>query len=378
MPNKNLHEKAFDEATIQKLDIFELYTQEWLPTFIMSGHKKIYIFDFFAGPGYSITHQEGSPIRILRQVISQLPNIFTKGTQVVIIFNEYDRDKHSQLVKAIDNFINANAILKRAITAKNVIIPKPKNEDFEKLFSRIQNAFGSAPALMFLDQNGIKFLGDKYLLPLLNSKSTDFLYYVSSSYFNRFGEEEAFKAHLKLDMDEARKNPYKYIHRILLKSLREKIPQTSDMMLYPFSIKKGSNIYGIIFGTSHVRGADKFLRVAWGENEKNGEANFDIDDDTVKETPGLFDDDPNYAKELTKIAKFKNDVRQFVLEKRLKTNIDVYLFTIRRGHIPKHSADVLRKMKKDGLITYNKKSPCVSYDKTMNEKEQEIINYTVL
>lgn len=378
MPTKDLHEKPFDEATIQKLDIFELYTQEWLPTFIMSGHKKIYIFDFFAGPGYSVTHQEGSPIRILRQVISQLPNIFTKGTQVVIIFNEYDKDKHSQLVKAIDDFIDANDILKRAITAKNVIIPKPRNEDFDKLFSRIQKAFGSVPALMFLDQNGIKFLGDKYLLPLLNSKSTDFLYYVSSSYFNRFGEEDAFKTHLKLDMEEARKNPYKYIHRILLKSLREKIPQTSDMMLYPFSIKKGSNIYGIIFGTSHIRGADKFLRVAWGENEKNGEANFDIDDDVIKEAPGLFDDDPNYAKELTKIAKFKNDVRQFVLEKRLKTNMDVYLFTIRRGHIPQHSAEVLRKMKKEGLITYNKKSPCVSYDKTMNEKEREIIDYTVL
>lgn len=35
MGTKNLHDKAFDDTTITKLEIFENYTKEWLPTFIM-------------------------------------------------------------------------------------------------------------------------------------------------------------------------------------------------------------------------------------------------------------------------------------------------------------------------------------------------------
>lgn len=44
---KDLHAKPFDEGTLKKLEIFELYTREWLPTFLMSEYETIYIFDFF-------------------------------------------------------------------------------------------------------------------------------------------------------------------------------------------------------------------------------------------------------------------------------------------------------------------------------------------
>ena len=42
---KDLHEKPFDEGTLKKLDIFEAYTKQWLPTFIMNNFESdIYIF----------------------------------------------------------------------------------------------------------------------------------------------------------------------------------------------------------------------------------------------------------------------------------------------------------------------------------------------
>lgn len=44
---KDLHEKPFDEGTLKKLDIFEAYTKQWLPTFIMNNYESdIYIFDY--------------------------------------------------------------------------------------------------------------------------------------------------------------------------------------------------------------------------------------------------------------------------------------------------------------------------------------------
>ena len=50
MPTRNLHDHPFDEETILKLEIFEDYLKEWLPTFVMShADDDIWIFDFFAG-----------------------------------------------------------------------------------------------------------------------------------------------------------------------------------------------------------------------------------------------------------------------------------------------------------------------------------------
>lgn len=46
MPFVDLHEKAFDEGTIVKLELFEEYANEWLPTFIMSHYKEVWIFDY--------------------------------------------------------------------------------------------------------------------------------------------------------------------------------------------------------------------------------------------------------------------------------------------------------------------------------------------
>ena len=91
---RNLHDKPFDEGTLKKLEIFELYTTEWLPTFIMSKAECIWIFDFFAGTGYDINNEAGSPIRILRQIKNQIGNIYQKGTKVYLIFNEFDKTKN--------------------------------------------------------------------------------------------------------------------------------------------------------------------------------------------------------------------------------------------------------------------------------------------
>jgi hypothetical protein len=69
MPQKYLHSRQFDEATITKLEIFVNYAKEWIPTFVMSSFvKEIWIFDFFAGISSDLNGIVGSPIRILQQM----------------------------------------------------------------------------------------------------------------------------------------------------------------------------------------------------------------------------------------------------------------------------------------------------------------------
>ena len=85
----DLHSKEFDEATITKLELFEDYAKEWIPTFVMSNCTNLWIFDYFAGPGYDKNNVEGSPIRILRQVAAQIGNIFRRQTKINICFNDF-------------------------------------------------------------------------------------------------------------------------------------------------------------------------------------------------------------------------------------------------------------------------------------------------
>lgn len=370
MPHKDLHDKPFDETTIAKLEIFEDYTQAWIPTFVMSGANTICIFDFFAGTGYDKNGVEGSPIRILNKIKEQIENIFQKKVKVKVYFNEWEPNKKEQskfqlLKGACEEFLKNYRDVNRAIKLNLY------NEDFENLFPKLLSTIRQFPSLVFLDQNGIKFLSEKYFLELGKTTQTDFLYFLSASYFWRFGESKEFKVHLDIDMTEAKKDPYRFIHRNIIEQLRKKLPSNTKLKLYPFSLKKGANIHGIIFGASHPRAVDKFLNIVWKRNEINGEANFDIDEDRSKVQMTIFD-----GKKLTKIEQFKANLREKVLKEEIKTNSDALEFAYQEGHIGSQAADCLKAMKRDKEIEYEGSSPLVTYENVFRLKK--IIQYKKL
>ncbi|MDD3738728.1 MAG: three-Cys-motif partner protein TcmP [Lentimicrobiaceae bacterium] len=368
MAAKDLHDKPFDEATLDKLVIFEDYAKEWLPTFIMGGYKELWIFDFFSGPGFDINGVAGSPIRILQQVKNQIGNIFQKKTKVNLCFNDFDKTKFVKLTKACKTYIKDNPELSRA----NINI-EYHNKDFDVLFSEKISTIKVRPSLVYIDQNGIKYLADKYLLELANTKETDFLYYVSSSYFLRFGETKEFKKNIYIDIEKAKKNPYKYVHKSILEQLKKSLPKESKLSLYPFTIKKGNNIYGIIFGATHIRAVDKFLKTAWKSNELNGEANFDINNDEVK---SLYNKDLFGTPIYTKIEEFSTKLRDLILKGKINNNKKAYDFTLKEGHIDKHASEVISQMKRDGFITFDGRSPLVNYDQVY--KNNRIVNYEIV
>ncbi len=368
MPRKDIHDKPFDETTISKLEIFEDYVKAWLPTFVMQGRSEIHLFDFFAGTGYDINGVKGSPIRILDKIQGQIGNIFQKKVKVTVHLNEFEpnrvkQKKYDLLKEACEKYLTEYSAVNRAISIKYY------NEDCEALFPKLLPIIKDYPSLVFLDQNGIKFLSDQYFLELEKCKETDFLYFVSSSYFWRFGNQKTFKLHLDIDVEEAKKNPYKFIHESVLQQLRQKLPANSDLKLYPFSLKKGSNIHGIIFGASHPRAVDKFLTIAWKRNSINGQANFDINDDRHSSQLTIF------GKSKSKMELFQESVKENILNQSILNNYMLYDYTLDSGHIGKHSADVLREMKKQGKITYEGRSPLVTYENVY--KKNKKISYNL-
>ena len=106
---------------------------------------------------------------------------------------------------------------------------------------------------------------------------TDTLVFMSASYVLRFKDEPEISQYLETKKIFADHTPYHQVHRALVEYYRSLVPSSEQYFLAPFSIKKNSNIYGIIFGAAHPLGIDKFLQVAWDNDQISGEANFDVD-----------------------------------------------------------------------------------------------------
>lgn len=358
----DIHKRPFEEGTLAKLEIFEDYASAWLPTFVMAGARRIAIFDLFAGPGYDTNKVPGSAIRILTQISRHLPSINAKGTKIDFYLNEFINKKLDALKAACRDFLSVNPGVENAVDIHF------SNEDFKDVFRRQIPIIGSVPSLVYLDQNGIRAIAQKYFQELAVKPQTDFLYFVSSSHFWRFGESNEFKIHFDIDISEAKKDSYRFIHRYVLNKIRQGLPANTRLRLYPFSIKKGANIHGLIFGARHPLAFDKFLKIAWKKNDINGEANFDIDHDSFKAQPDLF-----AGKQLTKLEKFERLFRERVLSGEITTNQDALQFAYSEGHIGSHADAILRELKKDGKISYEGTSPLVTYETVF--KSPRIVKY---
>ena len=153
-----------------------------------------------------------------------------------------------------------------------------------------------------------------------------------------------------INPDEISAAKHEDIHRVMLEYYKQKIPEGNPTNLYPFTLKKGANIYGLVFGSKHPLGVEKFLDLVWDQNKINGEANFDIDDDIKKQHPTLFPE----MKLPTKREVFEAHLEYFINSNRHGevTNRDVYFFTLAHGHPKSHARECVIRLKKEGKVEY--------------------------
>lgn len=369
MGYRDLHLEPFDEGTLSKLEIFEDYTEAWIPPFVMKGVEEIHIFDVFAGPGYDLNGVPGSPIRTLQMIVKHIGIILQKKTNITLHLNEFEPNKGEQekfelLRKNCKKYISDHEKLKYCLEVKFY------NKDAEELLPELLPKIKSYPSLVLLDQNGIKFISREYISELEKLSTTDFLFFVSSSYFKRLGMTDEFQKVLEFSEEELNEIEWANIHRVVVDKLKKRLSPGSDLRLYPFSIKKGRNIYGIIFGATHPLAVDKFLNISWKKNKKNGEANFDIDEDQSKYQGELFG-----KRKLTKIEKFKDELEQKVLEGDIRNNKEALMFTYDSGNSRKTANKFLRKLKRQGKIDYKGRTPGVTYDNVF--KKCKTVTYKV-
>ena len=343
---KDFYNQRFDDSTKLKLEIFKGYVREWLPVFLTqpeekaSKIKQIGIYDFFSGPGKNKQGNPGSPLLIvneIKQYCSTHKNL--KGNSTVrLVFNDIRRDYIERLQKEVAEV----ACTESCCSIEYTVLPFDQSlSDQLPEMKRPDTA-----NLVIMDQYGVKHVPPTIVEQLSRCSRTDILFFISSSYIKRFIDTPEFRGKYNFPGEEIKNVEFKTIHLFICDFYRKEIK--TDYYLAPFSIKKGRNIYGIIFGSGNLLGLEKFLKVAWAIDEVTGTANYNVDNDFSWDRQQL-DIFPEYSN-IKKIDLFKKELLSYITSNRPDNKL-LYEFCLTKGFPPKQANDVLREMQKLNMIS---------------------------
>ena len=188
----------------------------------------------------------------------------------------------------------------------------------------------------------------------MQSPTTDFIFFISSSFIRRFKNEDAVKHYIDTQKIDFNESLPKESHRVIADFFRSLIPADKEFYIHHFTIKRGSNYYGLIFGSGHTLGMEKFIKVCWAEDPKSGESNCNIDNDF--EEGSLF-----YNLEQTeKKQRVRQELRNAILNGTIKNNIDGLKKSLSLGCEPKLFIEVINDLKKEKKVSimgvFNKRS----------------------
>ncbi|MCK0159669.1 three-Cys-motif partner protein TcmP [Allomuricauda sp. F6463D] len=338
--SEDFFQKPFTEDTNVKLSLYKEYLKEWFPVFIAAHRpfkKIVNLFDFFCGPGKDSEGKFGSPLITLEILKEYQEHVQNTSVQINLYFNDSENDYIKTLKKNIEEFG----------------IPMGKinihfyNKDFIELFPELLPKMVNAANLIFLDQFGVKYVNEERFKVLVGLPVTDIIFFISSSTFNRFHNDGNVTDVIGLSSEEIQKKPFYEIHRLVHEKYSELVPEKASYLLAPFSIKKGTNIYGLIFGSGHPLGMEKFLGICWKQDEETGEANFDIQGDKkLIYAPSLFPE----LNDQRKIPTFQRELKEKILSGELTSDLEIFIHMINNGFIGKHVTEVINDLKSSKKI----------------------------
>lgn len=356
---KNINDKPFDEGTLTKLSIFRKCFEEWLPVFINQEFiEKIYIYDFFAGSGYDKNGAPGSPIILLDVAkgdnMKYCKAVREKNKKVLFAFNEYEPKSKNQLKYELLKSNITNFILKckddNCGKTKCIYEAFISNKDFKEGFNssndKLQSTLRNKKYAKFilLDQYGFSQVDKDVFLNLVRSPTTDFIFFISSSFIKRFKEHPNTKKYIethKITFDESNS---KKCHIAIAEYFEHLLPNDVDeYYINHFTINKNGQYYGLIFGTNHSLGMEKFLKVCWEKDPLAGESTCNTQNDF--DASSLFG-----VLEPNKIQSVKSEIKRSILNKEIKDNISGLKFALKKRCLPRIFTEVVKELEKKNLI----------------------------
>lgn len=338
--SKDFFDNPFNEDTVIKLEMYGDYVRKWAPVFLAKERPFVYtvnIFDFFSGVGYDSEGTPGSPILAINILMEYADYLKREEFEINVFLNDYNSKYCQKLQENID----------KLDYDKDNINVEIYNEDFRAAFEKLKPKMENSANLIFLDQFGVKYVTADFFAELIKIQYTDSLFFISSATFKRFSKDENISEIIGIDPQVVEKTPGTHIHKLVSEVYDSYIPEDFSYGVAPFSIKKGSNVYGLIFGSGHPLGMEKFLEVCWAKDELRGEANFDMEKENIsKDAPFLFQE----MNTPSKIDLFQRDLQEKILNGEIKNDQEIYFYMINNGFLGQHVRPVIKSLREQNRI----------------------------
>ena len=350
--SKDINKSKFTKETQTKLEIFAECFREWFPVFLCNSYvTQIHIYDFLAGSGTDSDGELGSPLLLLREARGENNSycnaLKENKTSTIFHFNEKLKEKIDTLREAVARHINACE--KNCSTTCLFSNPQYTQLEFKDAFDdpSFRGILNNSKYAKFilLDQYGFREVDKAIFSELVEAPKTDFIFFISSSYIKRFKDHPSTKQYFdtaKITFDELRPQD---CHRQIADYFQSLVPSRKEYYLHNFTIQKGGNYLGLIFGSNHTLGMEKFLKVCWGKDSNSGESNCNIDGDWEADT--LFHQQGHSNKR----ENMKRELRESILQRKITTNVDGLKYALRKRCLPSLFIEVVKDLEKTGEVS---------------------------
>jgi three-Cys-motif partner protein len=339
MKRKDL-DRDLKPHSVAKVRLLGEYLKRYLNIIANDGYtERIKIYDLFCGEGIYGNDKEGSPMIILRAIkdlyfanvakVKKLPSIDCQ-------FNDINSEKVNKVKKSIED--------------KSLYYPQYGKIDFtvgdyKDEIKKISGYFKSSTkqkGFIFIDPHGYGNIRASDIKSLLNGGNTEVLLFLPTQFMYRFDSKGTpialvdFIDELAVDYKNW-KNPnssWKYIRQ-----LKEAFEAYfgNKFFVDNFTIEKDpQTVFCLFFFSSHIKGFEKMLEAKWEIDTEQGKG-WSYTDTSLN----IFNS--------IKTNPLEEKLIQY-LRDNMRSNADVYEFTLRNGFLPKHTNEVFYNLQNSGKL----------------------------
>ncbi len=334
------------EHSEAKVNLYSTYLAKYLNILARNRYvDKVFLFDLLCGEGVYSDGEKGSPIIALEAIKNHYyannqtcPNMTVWLNDIGLSEIETDILKVKRVERFGENIFRPNNV--------NVEF---KNEDYETIYPKavtLVNNTRKAKGLFFIDPYGYKAIKPDDIRKMLTGNNTEVLLWLPASFMYRFantvthsdfrgGEPlREFIFTLFGSNPPFFKSIYDFIERIT-ESFRIFLKDL-DIFVDSFTLERGGgNTYCLFFFTSHIKGYEIMLETKWGMDENRGKG-F-----TLNKAPSFSE---------VQLSGYPQKLRDFIASANSRTNSELYKFGLVNGFLPKHTNEILKGWKSDGII----------------------------
>jgi three-Cys-motif partner protein len=316
-------------------------------------YNRVNIFDVFCGRGVYADGGHGSPIQAM-EAIQKVREDRPSDTTFYLYLNDVVKKFVLGVKEYIEEHFPKNGL------CKVKYLNAPAKRLFEELVSFLEHMPKTSKNVIFIDPYGYKDIHKETLRRMMSNERTEILLFLPISFMHRF-THYAFDGNANkgaLPLREFISEFFPVGHPVrsdepmdvkqYIRELTKAFSFDGKYYTTSYFIERDSkNYFALFFMTTNLLGLEKAVDTLWELDKLEGKGFHlpEVETSQLKFFEDFFREEDN-----RKRFEYLRILMLSFLEKRQRSNCEIYEYILQHGYKPTHANEVLRKLQKDDLI----------------------------